>query len=209
MNKLFIPVSDDRPIDSFINELKNKLEPYRKIALTSTTQFKQRVDAVAASLTGHDVTRLPPVLGCSKLETDADCIVIITTGLFHALNLAVRNNKPVFVIGPEGINEVTQLMINDFLKKQSIRVSKVLEAKTIGVLVSTKSGQNHESLAEQIVTKLNSIGKEAYLFVANELSPSQLNDFPVKAWVNTACPRLVEDVFDQPIVNWDELEKHL
>ncbi|MFA5406842.1 MAG: diphthamide synthesis protein [Candidatus Nanoarchaeia archaeon] len=209
MKTIYVPVNDLRPIDNFLSELKLRVKSFNRIAITSTTQFKQQVNAIAKELTGHEIIKCAPVLGCSELMVNADCIVLITTGLFHAINLAVKNKIPVFIIGPEGINEVTQQVINDFLKKQSIRVSKVLDAKVIGVLASTKSGQNHEPLAKQIIAKLESLGKEAYLFIANELSPSQLNDFPVDAWINTACPRIVEDTFDKPIANWNEVEKHL
>ena len=209
MEKLFIPVKDLRSIDEFLPELNNLLKPYRKVAVTATIQFNHRVNEVVNALKGHEVVTAPPVLGCKALIPESDCTVIITTGVFHAVKVALTTLKPVFILSPNGVEKLDDKLINTFLKKQAVRISRVLDAKIIGVLVSTKSGQNHESLAHEIIKKLESSGREAYLFVANDLSPSQLNDFPVDAWINTACPRIAEDEFDKPIVNWNEVEKHL
>jgi len=204
MDKKYIPVSDLRGIDEFLPDLSKLVKPYERVVVTSTIQFKHRVREVADYL---EAIPSDIVLGCRVVIPDCDCVVIITTGEFHALKVALITGKPVFVLSPSGIKELDQKLINDFKKKQAIRVSKVLDAKVIGVLVSTKSGQSDERLGSEIVNTLRVKGREAYLFMANDLSPAQLNDFPVDAWVNTACPRIIEDEFDKPIVNWDELRK--
>lgn len=199
MKKLFIPVKDESELDT--RGLVELVKGFSKIAVTSTTQFKHRVPEIAKLVRGFEC---PPVLGCSDFKTDAEAVIIITTGDFHAINIAVKTGKPVFILGPEGARRLDDKKIIDFKKKQAIRVSKVMDAKIIGVLVSTKQGQNKEQLGNKIVGELRSQGKQAYLFIANELSPLQLNDYPIDAWINTACPRLVEDEFDKPIINWDE-----
>jgi len=207
MDQLIIPVKDQRPIDQFFDELISLVELFKTVALTSTVQFKHQVPKVTSLLKDHEVVIGPSVLGCSSFSLESDCTVIIATGVFHAINIAIKSGKPVFIIGPSGVSRLDESLVDSFLRKQSIRASKVLDADCIGVLVSTKSGQEHESLGEQIVSQLRNLGKEAYLFVANELSALQLNDFPVDAWINTACPRIVEDEFDKPIANWAELKE--
>ena len=209
MKTLYIPVSDSREVKQFISELEKQINNYSKISLTSTIQFVNQIKEVSKLLINHEVMIDKPVLGCSEFTTDADAIVIITTGEFHALNIAVKTGKPVFILSPEGVSSITQERINEFKKKQAIRVSKVIDAKIIGVLVSTKPGQAREKLGREIVEKLRKQGKQAYIFVANELSPSQLNDYPVNAWINTACPRIVEDTLEKPIANWNEVKNHL
>ncbi|HLE05813.1 MAG TPA: diphthamide synthesis protein [Candidatus Nanoarchaeia archaeon] len=205
MKKIFIPVTDEFKLPSVTELIKD----YKKILITSTIQFSAMIDKLKDLLKNHDITIIPPVLGCSKINTTADAIIIITTGEFHAINIALRTGKPVFVIGPNGVKRISDKDIKDLQKKKAMMISKVLDAKIIGVLLSTKPGQEHEEIANELISKLKSKGKEAYLFVANELSPSQLNDFPVDAWINTACPRISEDEFDKPIVNHEDIKEHL
>ncbi len=209
MDKLFIPVDDLRPIDVFIPELLVLVKSFNKVVVTSTVQFKHRVNDVVNALAGHEVIVAPSVLGCRALIPDSDCVVLIATGVFHAINIGLITSKPVFIIGPDGVSRLDDSLVSSLKKRRAVMIAKVLDAKVIGVLLSVKSGQSHESLAEDVVVKLNSLGKEAYLFVADNLSSSQLNDFPVDAWVNTACPRIVEDEFDKPIVNWSELVNYM
>jgi 2-(3-amino-3-carboxypropyl)histidine synthase len=206
MKKVFIPVSDLRPLKG-LGKAVRALRPYKRVALLSTVQFSHRLDEVKKILKGHDVLICPSILGCRALIPETNCVLVITTGVFHAVKAGLESGKPVFIIGPHGFRKLDDKVINDFKKKQSIRVSKVLDAKLIGVLVSTKPGQSNKKLAKRIVESLRDKGKEAYLFVAGEISPLQLNDFPVDAWINTACPRIVEDDFDKPMVNWDEIKE--
>lgn len=208
MKKLFINARDLRPINQHFQKLLNALEPFKRIGLTSTIQFKHRVGEVKELLKSHEVVVMPTVLGCRVKPAAVDCTVVITTGRFHAIKVALTTKKPVFTLNPGGLTRLGEDVVNDFKKKQAIRVSRVLDSRVIGVLVTTKSGQNNESLAKKIINDLRSNGKEAYLFIADDLLPAQLNDFPVDAWVNTACPRIVEDDFDKPIVNWDEFKNH-
>lgn len=205
MKTLYIPVNDTRKLKT--KGLTEIVKNYNKILVTSTIQFKNKINQVTKSLKNHEVITLEPVLGCTKSFPESDATIIITTGEFHALNIAVKTKKPVFIISPDGIKELDKKLVSDFKKKQAIRVSKVLDAKVIGVLVSTKSGQENEKLGIKIVSELRSQGKEAYLFIANELSPLQLNDYPLDAWINTACPRIIEDEFEKPIINWDEIQE--
>jgi len=207
MDVFYVPVNDLTPLKG-VDELVVALKSFKRVALTSTIQFKHRITELREAI-GRDVIVCDTVLGCRALIPDVDCIVLIATGVFHAIKVALTTNKPVFIVSPEGFSKLDKGLIDDFKKKQSIRVSKVMDAKVIGVLVSTKLGQSNERLGERVVKVLQSKGRDACLFVANELSPSQLNDYPVDAWVNTACPRIVEDEFEKPIVNWGELKNHL
>lgn len=205
MKKIFIPVTDEFKLPKITELIKD----YKKILITSTIQFSNMIDKLKNSLKQHETTAIEPVLGCSKITTDADAIIIITTGEFHAINLAVRTGKPVFVVGPSGVKKISDKQVKDFLNKKAAMISKVLDAKIIGVLLSTKPGQEKEKTANALIDQLKSKGKEAYLFVANELNPSQLNDYPVDAWINTACPRISEDEFEKPIVNHEDIKEYL
>ena len=75
-----------------------------------------------------------------------------------------------------------------------------LNADKAGILVSTKPGQ--ENLKEAIEFKKKT-KKKTYIFICNNINTSEFENFGLKAWVNTACPRL--DMNDYRIVNLSQL----
>jgi len=55
-------------------------------------------------------------------------------------------------------------------------------------LVSVKPGQQALKVALNFA---KNCGKEAYVFMENEIDVAKLEDFnDIKLWVNTSCPRL-------------------
>jgi 2-(3-amino-3-carboxypropyl)histidine synthase len=69
--------------------------------------------------------------------------------------------------------------------------------------VSTKPGQHlFQAPVEKVKEKLEAQGKRVYLFVGDLITDTELRNFShIEAWVNTACPRLMDDDFEKPIVN--------
>ena len=79
---------------------------------------------------------------------------------------------------------------------------KFYSSKNIGILVSTKTGQNRFKDAVNLKKKLKD--KDCYLFAADIIDLNQLENFPfIECWVNTACPRIADD--RTGIVNIDEI----
>ena len=73
-------------------------------------------------------------------------------------------------------------------KKKNAKLAKYYSSENIGILVSTKPGQEELRLAKSFA---RTCGKNAYIFIDNHLDISKLEDFPdIDYWVNTACPRL-------------------
>jgi len=65
---------------------------------------------------------------------------------------------------------------------------KFYSADNIGILVSTKPGQNNLKEAIELKKKLK---KNCYIFVSDMINEAELENFPfIQAWVNTACPRI-------------------
>ena len=55
--------------------------------------------------------------------------------------------------------------------------------------------------------RLEKNNKEAYLFLSDEINFSQLENFNfIQSWINTACPRIVEDF---SCLNGEEALKYL
>jgi len=78
-------------------------------------------------------------------------------------------------------------------------------SKADSILVTIKPGQQYFTLAKKLKEKLEEQGKKAYVFVDNTFDLNTLENYPfIKAWVNTACPRIgTDDIvnIEQPMIN--------
>ena len=87
---------------------------------------------------------------------------------------------------------------------------RAVDAKAVGILVSTKVGQFALPLAEVAKKEIEKRGRKAYILVSDELDPLTIKNFmSFDAFVNTACPRLVDDVeeFERPILSMEMLRQ--
>jgi len=139
------------------------------------------------------------VLGCESSSANipnVDAILYMGTGKFHPINAALETNKPVFTLNP--MNGTITKLNQDEIKRIEIKKRSALlkyhSAKNIGILVSTKPGQEDLKSALKLKEKLKKEKKTAFILIANNINFQSLEDFPfIKAWVNTACPRIIED----------------
>lgn len=149
------------------------------------------------------------VLGCDHVAvtqfSDADAVVIVGDGLFHAIG--ADTEKPVYVIHPQSGNlRSISDEISRMRKRRKGSIAKAVECENFAVLLSTKPGQFRPEIADKMKEELESIGKKAVIVAANELSPSSLANFTgFECYVNTACPRIADDTeaFEKPILNPD------
>jgi len=190
--------------------------PYRRIGLVSTAQYVHKLPEIAEilgsrAIIGKGTTPNPgQVLGCNAsaakaVETDAECFVYIGDGDFHPLKVLETTDKPVYVLEPAGLN-IRELDEKERMKRLKIlhaRVSRFSDARTIGIMVSTKPGQ--ERMETALGFKKTLKDKKAFIFLANEINPVAFTGFSVDVWVNTACPRISDDKFDIPVVNYSDL----
>ncbi len=155
------------------------------------------------------------ILGCDYLAVtrfkDADAIVIVGDGIFHAIG--VETDRPVYVIHPQnGVLRNIGKETEKLLKRRKGSIARALECKKFAVLLSTKPGQFHPELAEKLKKELEAVGRKAVIVVANEFSPLTLTNFTeFECYVNTACPRIADDVeaFGKPILNPDMVKEML
>lgn len=206
--------------------LLRALTDFKIIGLVSTIQYVRQLNSIKDELrkAGKKIIISEPskhaiypgqVLGCDvsaaiSVQDRVDCFLYIGDGKFHPLGIAVQTNKPVIIFNPLNgkVGQISEDEKRRWLRKQAARVSKVKAAKTIGILVSTKPGQFNLKKAKELKTKLEKLGKNAFIFIADTLNPNDLLNFPqIQAWVNTACPRIVDDqeLFKKPIANLDEI----
>lgn len=228
MKFLFIEAFYDREINLSKEALK-LLSKYRKVVLFAAVQFvkldnvkKQLKDAGINVVTTHAkrTSTENQVLGCDcfgdsfedkEIFNKADVVLYIGDGLFHpkALLLAQKDNdekKDVICFDPlsNATSVLTQKDIDKQVKKYKANVLKYMYAKKVGVLVSTKTGQQYLNLALKIKENKKS-DKEFFVFVGDTLDMRELENFPfVEAWINTACPRIgTDDIVNlsKPMIN--------
>jgi len=79
-----------------------------------------------------------------------------------------------------------------------------MAADNVGVLVSTKSGQQY--LKNALLLKRSK--KNIYIFVDNTFNYAEMENFPfIDVWVNTACPRIGDDETPKPLININDALK--
>ncbi|MCD6478101.1 MAG: diphthamide biosynthesis enzyme Dph2 [Candidatus Aenigmarchaeota archaeon] len=200
----------------------DKLGSFKNIGLVASVNYLDSIEAVKEYLEDNgkncfvgkgERARYPgQVLGCDpsaglSVEKDVECFIFIGSGVFHPLGLALKTNKPVFSIDVErmGLFEVEK---DTFVRQSIVATERARDATKFGILVSTKPGQMQTELALSIKKKLESKGKEAYIFTMDNISPDKLMGLDVDCYVNCACPRIAIEnraQFKKSILNPDEL----
>jgi len=200
------------------------LKSWKKIGLVTTIQHVHRLEAARNLLLKEgkevvigDAGRLKyagQVIGCDysnaqATENQVDAFLFIGGGKFHAVGVSLATSKPTIVADPyEKRAYSVEGEAQKIRKQRMARISEAMQAETFGVVIGLKTGQNRLQEAINIRDRLVCKGKKALLFVAREITPEVLIQFPtVDAFVNTACPRIVLDDssrFSKPMLTVNE-----
>jgi len=198
MKTLFIPAK----INSEINANKiQSLKLPKNIAIAYSIQYKETALKIQKILSkDHKILSITQVLGCSKpkFPKDTQAILLISSGKFHAIFLASETNMPTYILESNNLNKVSKEEIENFQRKKKASYLKFLNSDKIGILISTKPGQ--ENLKKALSLKLNN--KKSYLFISNEINVKEFENFGINSFVNTACPRLD---LDSSVINITDL----
>ena len=163
------------------------------------------------------------ILGCDIYHdsfkdfiiNDSDLILYIGDGLFHpkALLLAQskeKNLKPIIIFDPitENVRTINRELIKKQLQKYKRNLKIFINSESIGIIVTIKSGQQYFLAAKKLKEHLEKQNKKVYIFIDDIIKLSDLENYTfIKAWVNTACPRIgTDDIVNtnQPIINLKE-----
>ena len=201
--------------DELVNELP------KKIVLFSSVQFLDGLEGAKKKIekSGRKVLLLKTehtkhpgqLLGCNikEFKQDFDAFLYIGDGCFHPKALLLKNHKPVFAFNPltGKYFKLEEKDVEDMKKKQKGALMKFMTSKEIGVLVSTKPGQNKLKQAQELEKRFPE--KKFYFLVFDTIDFGELENFPfVECFVNTACPRFSYDEAEKirkPVINIDDL----
>lgn len=194
--------------DEAIQQLKNK-----KVGIVGTIQHLHQLQDVAEQIPNAEVGG--QVLGCradNAKRLDAECILYVGTGKFHPVKIALETEKPVYCFDPiaRKFEKLDEEEKEDYEKRKTGRLLRFYNANTVGILVSTKIGQNANKInpASKKMEAVNKLmqreDKEYYIFAFETLREGDLEDFPwIDCWVNTACSRIADG---KNMINYDEIK---
>lgn len=200
MKQLFIPVNLKLEIkESEILRFSKKIP--KKITIFYTSQYKAQAEEIKKILfKSHKITNFTQVLGCSKPKISSQAILLISDGKFHATSLAYETGLPVYIYNSGKLDKISEKEIDNLKQAKKAAYMRFLNSKKIGILVSTKPGQ--QNLAKALKSRFKN--KEHYILLCNNIDTNQFENFPeIQSWINTACPRL--DMNDSRVVNLSEL----
>jgi len=202
MKTLFIPTRKKLSLSKkILNSLNNLPSP---LSIFYSIQFESQAKQVKESLANSKVNNFSQVLGCAspKVSKDTKAILLIGSGLFHAKSIAINSSCPVFILENNNIIQLKEKDIEDLKKLKKSAYMKFLTEDKIGILISTKPGQQRLSQAMKFAKSLN---KKYYFFISNELSSLEFENFGIKSFVNSACPRM--DMASNSVINIQDLIK--
>ncbi len=196
------------------------------IQFTSLTDFIKEIEKLGIKINTTKAKRTNEplqILGCDCYEDsflqpiirESDLVVYVGDGLFHPKALLLSQSKlkkikPVIIFNP--LSKKTSILdksaIDKQIKKYKRNLKIFLNSEKIGILVTIKPGQQYFSLAKKLKEHLENQSKKCYIFIDDTINLNNLENYPfIKAWVNTACPRIgTDDIvnFKQPIINLKE-----
>lgn len=204
-----------------------ELREFRRVGLVTTVQhigqlgeikkfLEKRGKKIFIGKHGSRARYDGQILGCDwgsikNIEREVDCFLYFGGGVFHALGGALATEKPLLSVDPFFRN----VKWMDKEKKVELRrrrgaLLSAIGARRFGVVCSTKLGQFNLKKALDTKKLLERNNRVAHLLVCNEVNFDSLNNFlEVDCFVNTACPRLVEDYHRvrKPILDAEEVKK--
>lgn len=202
MKTVFIPVESKRKFNSnSFKEIENSLP--KRIAIVYSSQFKILAKEIKEKLQNKEILSFIQVLGCSnpKLPPEVEAVLIIGEGKFHSVGIAYESGLPTYIFEDNGLKMVSDAEIEKLEKKEKGKYLKYLNAENVGILISTKPGQQRLKKSFELSKKMR--GKKVYYFVSNNINANEFENFKIDSWVNTACPRM--DFNDVPIINLEKL----
>jgi diphthamide biosynthesis enzyme Dph1/Dph2-like protein len=205
MKTLYIPTIQ-KNLDIKLNKSEIAKLP-KKLFLAYSIQYQGLANNIAEQLKQQkiQIIKKQQVLGCSKISNKDNLpILLISTGKFHAENLMLQT-PILFVLENDKIIKISQSEIDKIKAKRQTALIKFLKAEQIGILVSTKPGQENLNKAIKLKKQLEKQNKEAYIFVSNNIDINQFENFNIGSWINTACKGLAID--NSNIININDLPK--
>ena len=145
------------------------------------------------------------VLGCNAnaFDVSAENLLLLSDGKFHAFNNAIRLGREISVFNGVAVEKVNKKEVERGLARIKGRQAKFLSSKKIGLLVSTKFGQESKEYIK-VAKRIEAKDKEVYIFISDNIDVHEFENFNyIDFWVNTACFGIGLD--DKRVINLQDI----
>ena len=230
-NVEYVPYSIDADL-GILGRALTPLAPFNKIGIMTTIQHIHQLESVADFFrkNGKEVVIGKPygfakkngqILGCdagsaASIDRSVEALVYFGGGMFHPLGALLMTTKPFLLIEPfQGSVEFLDKYRETYAKRSRGKIMASVDARNIGILVTTKNGQNNMPMARILKNKVENagLGLRAAVLVSNTFDFDSINNMlEFDAFVNTACPRIAIDDTDRlrkPLLSANELNEVL
>jgi 2-(3-amino-3-carboxypropyl)histidine synthase len=186
-------------------EFDTKMLP-KKVGIVTTIQYTSEMKGIVDYLWKKGIKAAigGQVLGCDvtpadRIKDDVDAFLYVGTGEFHPIGVALQTGKEVFALHPEymKLRKIENADIEKIRKKKKGMLAMFHSSKSIGIIMTTKKGQGAVQGGMDKVKEVEKKypGKRFYYFICDTLDFNSLENFPfIECWVNTMCPRIMEDI---------------
>ncbi len=197
----------------FVNNLNTIKEQLAKLNISIITSKADRTH-LKTQLLGCDSELNALNLSPSEFS-QIESFLYIGDGRFHPYALVYAQKdliatevKPIICNDPIAKTlKLTDInIIKNILRKYRASLMKFLVAKSIGVIVTVKPGQEHLKASYRLEHKFPD--KQFYFFIDDVVSFNQLENFPfIDVWINTSCPRVGlddQEKFTKGVINLND-----
>ncbi len=178
------------------------------ILLATTAQHVHKIRELKRQLetAGKNVTlakgahsRYPgQIVGCDAPKAGKKAVLFVGTGSFHP---DAFTDAEVFTFNPfsRRLRQAKKAHIS-----RRAALAKFYASEHVGVIISLKPGQL--SLRRALELKKRYQDKHFYFLLFDTVSIAELENFSfIQSFVNTACPRIIEDTSEKKFVNLSEI----
>jgi len=185
----------------------------KELFLVYSIQYKSLAINIKKQLInkGVKVKGFKQVLGCSKLKSNYP-ILLIGSGRFHALNLALQNSLPIYIYNIANTGKITEFdekELEEIKTNKKAALNKFFLSNKIGILVSTKPGQQKLKQAQELKKEIEKKypEKRCFIFISNNINTNEFENFQIPVFINTACLGLAYD--SNKILNSEDIRPFL
>lgn len=199
-----VKVKYEPDYDKIVKEINSLNE--NNFAICFSNQFVNVADKISKMI-NKKITSKMQILGCSnpKFPKNTEAVLIVGQGDFHPVSLAYETKLPTYILESSTLRKIAAEEVLKMEKRERGALLKYLNSEKIGILITTKPGQNR--LKKAIEFKKNLKNKRGYLFIDNKIDINQFENFGMDFWVNTACPRM--DLVEGPVINLEKVQRSI
>ncbi|OYT43133.1 MAG: diphthamide biosynthesis enzyme Dph2 [Candidatus Aenigmarchaeota archaeon ex4484_56] len=198
---IYIPIKFKVKLSKKLREDLSKIED-KNIGIFTSEPYNNLLKDLEELYKDRRIVEKKIIFGCydDKYYNKRDAAIFIGSGKFHPLCL---RGKVYFCD-----IERNRLVVLDTKKeemKKYARIQKLKEAERVGILISSKLGQYYGDFVE-LKSKLEKSGKYAEIIIMDEITDDKLIGMNFDMFINTACPRILDNKFTKPIINLRDID---